>query len=237
MHPQQLIDMTLLECAVANDVAANVTLRLISELTASIQTSQQKTRMILLFISLMHTVCTAVPPVLRIESDAVAVKDSTFCFNMELSIQQATLLCHHSSGTSMGRRSTPAVATTNVCLPSDYVHFSVEESVCMVTTPWQPALREETPLDTSILSKETEIITYTAVILRVFLSAAPAGTQRASDAHAVSGMDTTITAFTNVTGNPIPLPQFHMDEEQQHIDQWHDVWHRQHMISTVMLHC
>ena len=49
------LDMALLECAVGNDVAANFTLRLISELTASVRTSQQKTPMINLFISL--TLC------------------------------------------------------------------------------------------------------------------------------------------------------------------------------------
>ena len=49
------LDMALLECAVANDIAANFTLRLISELTASVRTSKQKTRMINLFI--LFTLC------------------------------------------------------------------------------------------------------------------------------------------------------------------------------------
>ena len=35
-------------------------------------------------------------------------------------------------------------------------------------------------------------------------SAPPAGIQGSSELFAVSGMDTTITAFTDVTGNPIP---------------------------------
>ena len=35
-------------------------------------------------------------------------------------------------------------------------------------------------------------------------SAPPAGIQGSSEVFAVSGMDTTITAFTDVTGNPTP---------------------------------